>query len=60
MNSEIINSYKAVFQDNKSEIFTSESHGKALNDSFLLEEVHGVLFNLYLLNEQGQEIKTLF
>lgn len=51
--------YKAIFEDDESVIFWADSNIEALAKTIYMEEIHGILFNLYLLDDDENIIKTI-
>ena len=52
--------YKAEFAENEMEIFTTTSDAKAYNEALEMEKEFGTLWNLILLDDDYNEIKTIF
>ena len=53
--------YKALFEDEcQMAIYEAESHEEAIQEAFTYEEEHGTLFNVYLLDENYNELETVF
>jgi hypothetical protein len=55
-----IKTYRAEFEDDEIEIFTADTDSQAINEAFKMEEEHGTLWNLHSLDENYNEIKTVF
>ena len=51
---------KAEFEDEEIEIFDADNHEKAVREAYKFEKEHGTVFNLFLLNENYNEIDRLF
>ena len=51
--------YKAVYEDGESMIFLANNNIEALAETIYMEEIHGILFNLYLLDDDENIIKTI-
>lgn len=51
--------YKAEFEDDEIEILEAYTDNEACNESWKLEKEHGSLFNLYLLDDDYNEIETI-
>jgi len=53
-------SYQAEYEDNGMEVFSyPENDEEALEEAYSHEDEHGILFNLFLLNENDDIIKTI-
>lgn len=52
--------YKAEYENDNFEMILADSDKDALKEAFENEEEHGTLFNVYLLNDNDKEIKTIF
>lgn len=51
--------YRADYADGNMEIISAENDDKALQEAWLYEKEHGILFNLFEINEQYEEIRTI-
>ena len=51
--------YKAIYEDDESMIFFANNNIEALAETIYMEEIHGILFNLYLLDDEYNIIKTI-
>jgi hypothetical protein len=51
--------YKAEYEDENIEIFNSDSDCKALQEAWSYEKYHGTLFNLFVINDDYEEIETV-
>ena len=51
--------YKAEFEDDNFEMILAGSDKEALESAFDMEEECGTLFNLFLLDDKDNEIKTI-
>jgi len=53
--------YRAEYENEEvMEIITASSHEEAIQEAFTYEEEHGTLFNVYLLDEDYNELETVF
>lgn len=52
--------YKAEYQDEEFEIFTCKDDTEAMKEAELYEDSHGTLFNLFEINNDYDEIRTVF
>lgn len=52
--------YKAEFEDEELEIMKCDNDTNAMTEAESYEEEHGILFNLYELNEDYEEIRTVY
>lgn len=51
--------YKAEYADEEMECFQSENESDALGEAWSMEREHGILFNLFELDEDYNEIKAI-
>lgn len=52
--------YKAEFEDEEMEIFEVDNHKTAVQEAYSFENEHGCLFNIILLDDNYNEIRTIF
>lgn len=52
--------YKAEYEDNEFELIHASEDEDALEDAFNRERHHGALFNLWEVNKNYDEIRTIF
>ena len=52
--------YKAEFEDEEFELFFAKNDDEAMKTAYSLEEEHGTLFNVFEINENYDEIRTIF
>ena len=53
--------YKAEYEDNEIEVFSfCDNDTEAMEEARSYEKEHGILFNLFELNENYDEIRTVF
>lgn len=52
--------YQAEFEDNEIEVFDAESNEEAITEAFKMEKDHGNLFNVTLLDDDYEEVETIF
>jgi len=53
--------YKALFEDEcQMAIYEAESHEEAIQEGFSYEEEYGTLFNVILIDEDCNELETVF
>lgn len=52
--------YRADYADEEFEILNAASDEIALEEAFRLESVHGILFDLNLLDDEYFELKTIY
>jgi hypothetical protein len=55
-----LKTYKAEFADEEMEIFTAETNSQAIDEAYKMEKEHGNVWNIYLLDEDYNEIETIF
>jgi len=52
--------YKALYADEDAmEVFTANSENEAMQTAFSYESEHGILFNVFVLDNEYNEIKTI-
>ena len=52
--------YKAEFEDCNFEMILADNDNDAVENAFELEEEHGTLFNVFLLDDNDNEVRTVF
>ena len=52
--------YKAVYADEEFETFYEEDDNKAYDEAEKYENEHGIIFNLYEIDEDYNEIRTIY
>lgn len=52
--------YRAEFEDDNFEMILADSDREALYNAFDMEEECGTLFNVFLLDEDYNEVRTVF
>jgi hypothetical protein len=52
--------YRAEFEDDNMEVFYAESNEKAIEEAYQFETEHGTLFNVTLLDENYNDVETIF
>lgn len=52
--------YKAEYEDEEFEIITSDNDTSAMLEAESYEDKHGTLFNLFEVNADYEEIRTIF
>ena len=52
--------YRAEFEDENFEMILADSDNEAMENAFNLEEEHGTLFNVFLLDDDYNEVMTVF
>lgn len=52
--------YKAEFEDEEMEVFAAENHNEAKEMAFEYEHERGNLFNLVLLDNNYDEVETIW
>ena len=52
--------YRAEFEDDEMEVFEADTHEKAVPEAYKFEKEHGDLFNVTALDEDYNEIETIF
>ena len=51
--------YKAEYEDDEFELIDAESDSEALNEAEEYESEHGCVFNLFEIDENYDEIRTI-
>lgn len=57
---ELEKEYKAEFGDEEFELFSAKNDDEAMTTAFSLAEEHEGLFNVFEINENYDEIRTIF
>lgn len=52
--------YKAEYEDYNFELILADSDNEAFDEAKEMEKEHGILFNLFLLDENDDEVRTVF
>lgn len=52
--------YRADYENDEFEMIIADSDDNALAEAFALEEKLGTLFNVFLVDDDFEEIKTIF
>lgn len=52
--------YKAEFEDDNFEMILADNDDEAFEEAQEMEEEYGTLFNLFLVDDECNEIKTVF
>lgn len=52
--------YKAEYEDGEFEVITSDNDTSAMSEAEYYEDKHGTLFNLFEVNADYEEIRTVF
>ncbi len=55
-----MNSYRADYEDENFEMITAASNDEAITKGFGFEEEHGILFNVTLVDEDYNDVETIF
>ena len=55
-----IKTYKAEYENEQFEVFTASNHKKAIEEALAMEGENGTLFYVFLLDEEYNEVKTIF
>ena len=53
-------SFQAEYEDESFEMLISETAEKAINEAMTMESEHGGLMNIILIDEEYNEIETIF
>ncbi len=51
--------FKADFEDEEMEVFFAKNDDEAMKIAFSFEEDHGILFNVFEIDQNYDEIRTL-
>jgi hypothetical protein len=52
--------YRAEFEDDNMEVLTARTNEEATEQAFELEKEHGTLFNVTLLDDNYNDVETIF
>ena len=52
--------YRAEFEDENFEMVLADNDNEAFEQAKEMEEEHGILFNVFLLDDDNNEIRTVF
>lgn len=52
--------YKAEYEDESFEIIDVDNDSEALEEAETYEEEHGIIFNLYEIDENYNELRTVY
>ena len=52
--------YKAEYEDEEFELLSSDNYDDAFKEANEYEKEHGLLFNIYLLDDDYNEIETVY
>ena len=52
--------YKAVFEDDEFEIIDADNDKEAIEESYKCESEHGIVFNVFEIDENFDEVRTVF
>lgn len=52
--------YEAEYEDNEIEVFDSENDTEAFSEACEYEKEHGIIFNLYELDENYDKVRTVY
>lgn len=52
--------YRADLEDDNFEMILADSDSEAVEKAYELEEEHGTVFNLYLLDDNDNKIRNIF
>ena len=52
--------YKAEFEEDRFEMILADNDQEAFDKAFELEDEYGTLFNVFALDENDNEIRTVF
>jgi len=52
--------YRADFENEAMEIITASTNKKAITEALTFEAEHGTLFNVTLLDDNYNDVKTIF
>jgi hypothetical protein len=57
---EELRTYKAEYEDDNIEVFDAENDREAIREAEKYEDEHGITFNIYLVDENYDHIKTIY
>lgn len=52
--------YKAVYEDEEFEIILADNDREAKEEAYKYESKHGIIFNLFEIDENYDEVRTLY
>ena len=52
--------YKAVYEDEEFEIINADTDHEARKEADTYEDEHGIVFNIYEIDENYNEIRTVY
>lgn len=52
--------YKAVYEDEEFEIIYADNDNEAMKEADKYESEHGIVFNLFEINEDYDEVRTVY
>ncbi len=52
--------FRAEYGDNEMEVFTAESNEEAIEEAMRMETEHGTLFNVTRMDDDYNELETIF
>lgn len=52
--------YKAIYEDEEFEIFYADTDKEAMKQADTYESEHGIVFNLFEIDENYEEVRTVY
>lgn len=52
--------YKAVYEDEEFEIFNADNDDEAIGEAGYFECYHGIVFNVFEIDENYDEVRTVY
>ena len=52
--------YKAVYEDEEFEIIFADNDNEAIKEADTYEKQHGIVFNLFEIDENYDEVRTVY
>ena len=57
---EELNMYKAVYEDEEFEVIYADNDREAMKEADKYESEHGIVFNLFEIDENYEEVRTVY
>ena len=57
---EVSNMYKAIYEDEEFEIIYADNDNEAMKEADKYESEHGIVFNLFEIDEDYDEVRTVY
>ena len=57
---EVSNMYKAIYEDEEFEIIYADNDNEAMKEADKYESEHGIVFNLFEIDKDYDEVRTVY